>query len=88
MVGWPLMVYEITLSWLESVEAYLNGYLLKLLGFGKNMSNVSLYRDETPCLLPIHSLVTEFKKPKVGGLLQLQQLEDQSVRQCTRIVCR
>ena len=30
--------------------------------------------------VPIHGLVTEFKKCKVGGLLQLQQLEDQSVR--------
>ena len=44
------------------------------------MSNISLYGDETPCLLPIHGLVTEFKKRKAGGLLQLQQSEDQSVR--------
>ena len=28
----------------------------------------------------MHSLVTEFKKRKVGGFLQLQQSEDQSVR--------
>ena len=35
------------------------------------MSNVSLYCDEPPC---------PFKKRKVGGLLQLQQSEDQSVR--------
>ena len=35
------------------------------------MSNVSLSCDETPC---------PFKKHKVGGLLQLQQSEDQSVR--------
>ena len=44
------------------------------------MSNVSLYCDETPCPLPIHDLVTEFKKRKVGELLHLQQSEDQSVR--------
>ena len=30
--------------------------------------------------MPIRDLVTEFKKSKVGGLLQPQQLEDQSVR--------
>ena len=44
------------------------------------MSNVSLYCDETPCPLPIHDLVTEFKKRKVAELLHLQQSEDQSVR--------
>ena len=44
------------------------------------MSSVSLYCDETSCLLPIHGLVTEFKKCKAGELLQLQQSEDQSVR--------
>ena len=41
---------------------------------------MSLYCDETPCPLPIHGIVTEFKKRKVGGLLQLRQSKDQSVR--------
>ena len=44
------------------------------------MSNESLYCDETPCPLPIHSLVKQFKKCKVGGLLQFQQSDDQSVK--------
>ena len=74
------MICEIPLSWMESVEAYLNGYLRKWLGVSKSMSNVSLYCDKTLRPLRIHGLVTEFKKRKVGGLLQLQQSEDQSVR--------
>ena len=65
---------------MESVEAYFNGYLQKWLGVNKNMSNESLYCDETPCPLPIHSLVKQFKKCKVGGLLQFQQSDDQSVK--------
>ena len=80
MVGWPQMIYKITVSWFESVETNVNGYLLKLQGVSKSLPNVSLYCDEMPCLFWLHSLVTEFKKPKVRGLLQLQQLEDQSVR--------
>ena len=71
IIGWPLMIYEIPLSWVESVETYLNEYLRKWLGFSENMSHLSLYYDETPC---------PFKKRRVGGLLQLQQSEDQSVR--------
>ena len=80
MIGWPLMIYEILLSWVEAVETYLNSYLRKWLGVSKNMSSVSLYCYETPCPLPIHGIVTEFKKCKVGGLLQLRQSKDQSVR--------
>ena len=49
MIGWPLMIYEIPLSWVESVEAYLNGYLRKRQGVSKNMSNVFLYCDEMSC---------------------------------------
>ena len=56
---------------MESVEAYLNDYFRKWLGVSENMSNLSVYCDETPC--PV-------KKRRVGGLLQLQQSEDQSVR--------
>ena len=41
------------------------------------------YCDETPCPLPAHSLVTEFKKRKVGGLYnsnsqKISQLETTS----------
>ena len=71
---------EILLSWVQSVEAYLNINLFKWLGVNKNMANVSFYCDETPCPLLIHGLVTKFNKRKVGELLQLQQSDDQSVR--------
>ena len=37
IIGWPLIIYEIPLSWVESVDAYLNGYLRKWLGVSKNM---------------------------------------------------
>ena len=72
--------YEIPLSWVESEEAYLNGCFCKWLGVSKSMSNVSLYCNEAPCPLPILGLVTEFKKHKVRGWLQLQQSEDWSAR--------
>ena len=50
------------------------------MGISKNISIISLYCDETPCPWPRHGLVTELKKRKYGGLLQLQQSKDQSVR--------
>ena len=42
MIGWSLMIFELPLSWVESVEACFNGCLHKWLGASKNMSNVSL----------------------------------------------
>ena len=80
MIGWPLMICRIPLSWVESVEAYHNGYFCKWLGASKNIPSISLYCDEAPCSLPIHGLVTEFKNRKFGGLLQLQQVDYQLVR--------
>ena len=71
MIGWPLIIYEIPLSWVESVEPYFNEYLHKWLGVSENMSDVSLYCDQTLC---------SFKNRKVRRLLQLQQSEDQWVR--------
>ena len=29
MIGWPLMIYETSLSWVKSVETHLNGCLCK-----------------------------------------------------------
>ena len=57
---------------------YFNDYLRKWLGASGNMSNVSLYCDETPC---------PFKNRNIGGLLQLQQSEDQSVRDNISELC-
>ena len=61
MIGWPLMIYETSLSWVKSVETHLNGCLCKWLSVTKNMSNMSLYCDETvtPYSLPTHRLETD-----------------------------
>ena len=76
IIGWLLMIYEIHLSWGKSAKACFNGYLRKWLGVSENMSNVSLYCDQTPC---------QCKKRKVGGLLQ--QSEEQSVRENVPELC-
>ena len=70
------MTYKIPLSWVESVKRHLDYYVSKWLGVSKNISNASIYSDQTSCPLPIHCLITEFKKHKVSGLLQLQLVRD------------
>ena len=42
MIGWPLMIYEIPIFLVESVDLYLNGYFHKWVGVSESMSKASL----------------------------------------------
>lgn len=52
MIRWPLMIYEIPLSWVESVKAYLNGHLRKWLGVSKicQMYLFTVMKPHAQCL--------------------------------------
>ena len=78
-ICWPLMIYEIPLSWVEALEPKINKYLRKWLGLHKSLSSVALYCKDTPCPLPLSSIVTEFKKRKAGAYLQLKESSDITV---------
>ena len=75
MIGWPLMIYKIPLPWVESVVAYLNGYLRKWLVLVKTcqMYLFTVMKHHVHCQCMVQNC-------KVGGLLQPQQSENQSVR--------
>ena len=78
-ICWPLVIYEIPLSWVEGLEAKINIWLRRWLGLHRSLSNVALFCQKTPCPLPISSISTEFKKRKVGALMQLEDSPDPSV---------
>ena len=82
-ICWPLMIYEIPLSWVEALEPKINKYLRKWLGLHKSLSSVALYCKDTPCPLPLSSIVTEFKKRKAGAYLQLKESSDVTVSENT-----
>ena len=83
---WPLMIYEIPLSWVERMEQRIDVFLRKWLGLHKSLSNVALFCKHSPCPLPIASIITEFKKRKAGALIQLQESKDESVSQNVPII--
>ena len=78
-ICWPLVIYEIPLSWVEQLEAKVNVFLRKWLGLHRSLSNVALFCQKAPCPLPISSISTEFKKRKVGSYLQLAESPDPTV---------
>ena len=78
-LSWMMMIYEIPVSWIEKLGTAASGYIKKWSGVSKNMSKVALYCKESPCPLPISSVVTEFKKRKASSLVQLEQSLDKDV---------
>ena len=78
-LGWMLMIYEIPVSWIEKLEVSANGYIKKWLGVSKTLSTVALYCKDSPCPLPVSSLVTEYKNRKATSLVQLQQSPDKLI---------
>jgi ubiquitin carboxyl-terminal hydrolase 22/27/51 len=78
-ICWPLMIYEIPVSWVENLEGQINVFLRKWLGVHRSLSSVALFCQKTPSPLPISSVSTEFKKRKVGAYLQLKESSDITV---------
>ena len=73
------MIYDVVISWVEKYERSINVFLRKWLGVSKNLSAVALFSKDTPLPLPISSLSLEYKKRKVGALLQLNSSMDSNV---------
>ena len=77
---WALMIYEIPISFVESLQDKISVKLRKWLGLNKNITSGSLYSNSSPCPLPIKSISSIFKCAKAGASLQLQHSKDPSVR--------
>ena len=78
-VQWDFMIYEISITIIESLERKQNVYLRKWLGVAKCLTDVALYSKSVPCPLPLKSLVSVFKTTKVGSFLQLLYSKDDQV---------
>ncbi|KAL1278284.1 hypothetical protein QQF64_024957 [Cirrhinus molitorella] len=72
---WPLTMYKVSLSHANLMERLVNTYVRKWLGLPKCVSSVSLY-SKGALLLPISSLVKEFKCAKVRLDMSLTESRD------------
>ena len=70
-IRWDLMVYEIPVSCVEKLEGTVSKYIRFWLGISRNMSSVALYSQNSPCKLPLSSLVHLFKSTKLNAHCQL-----------------
>ena len=76
---WLLMIYEISISVVTSLEKKISKFIRKWFGLHRSLSPIALYSKQSPCPLPISSLVGIEKTAKAGALLQLRDSADPSV---------
>ena len=54
---WLLMIYEISISVTASLERKISKYIRKWFGLSQSLSPIALYSKQSPCPLPISSLL-------------------------------
>ena len=77
---WPLMLYEIAMTAVESLEKTINRHLRRWLGVPPSFTSIGLYGRTNQLQLPLSSLVEEFKVAKTRLVVTLKQSQDSSIR--------
>ena len=79
-IMWPLTVYDVAITHVESMERQLNKYMKRWLGVPNSMTNVALHSSQTKLTLPVKSLVEEFKVAKCRSFMTLRDSKDPVVK--------
>lgn len=83
---WPLLVYEVPLTSVETLERRINNFLRRWLSVPKSFCSIGLYSSGSKLQLPITSVMEEFKTAKVRLAMMLHDSNDQAVRQAIIVV--
>ena len=78
-LAWPLTIYEVALSRVESIERTCNTYIRKWLGLPRTINTSSLYRQKGALQLPLTSIVEIYKAGKVRTVMMLRESRDQEI---------
>ena len=79
-LGWPLLVYEVSLSRVEIIEKKCSIYIRKWLGLPSMTNTSALYRANGALQLPLTSIVESFKAGKVRTVMMLRDSSDPEIR--------
>ena len=71
---WPLMIYDICTSTVETMEAKINKYTRKWLGVPPCLTDIALYCRQAKLKLPLKSILEEYK----AGKIRLQSMLEDS----------
>ena len=77
---WPLLIYDICISTVESIEAKVNKFTRKWLGVPPCLTDVALYCRQATLRLPLKSIIEEYKVGKARLLTMLEDSKDKTVK--------
>ena len=77
---WPLLIYDICSSTVETIEAKINKYTRRWLGVPPCLTNIALYCRQAKLKLPLKSILEEYKAGKARLLSMLEDSDDLVVR--------
>ena len=78
---WPLLVYDVPTTIVESLERKVSKYLRRWLGLPRSLSSIALYADKLKLRLPFSSLNEEFKLSRTREVMQYRDSSDAKVAQ-------
>ncbi|XP_077380867.1 uncharacterized protein LOC144020874 [Festucalex cinctus] len=78
-VLWPLLVYAVPLTTVESLERKISGFLRKWLGLPRSLTSAALYGTSNTLQLPLSGLTEEFKVARTREALQYRDSRDNKV---------
>ncbi|KAK7916460.1 hypothetical protein WMY93_012221 [Mugilogobius chulae] len=76
---WPLLIYEVPISTIETLERKISSHLRRWLGLPKSLSSIALYGRSNKLQLPLKSLEEEYKVSKTRVVLQYKDSKDSMV---------
>ena len=79
-VLWPILVYEVPVSTVESMERKISSYLRRWLGVPRSFCSIGLYSSGSKLQLPLKALTEEYKATKVRAVMMLRDSQDQKIR--------
>ena len=85
-IMWPLSIYNVPLSTVESLQTRITACLKRWLKLPKSLSNACLYSKTTKLKLPYASLTEEFKAAKARNLVTFQESQDEHIRNAGIVV--
>lgn len=75
-VLWPLLVYAVPITSVESLERKISGFLRKWLGLPRSLTSAALYGTSNTLQLPFSGLTEEFKVAHTREALQYRDSRD------------
>ncbi|XP_060938981.1 uncharacterized protein LOC133018922 [Limanda limanda] len=76
---WPLLVYAVPISTVETLERKVSKHLRRWLGLPRSLSSIALYGNTNKLRLPFKSLEEEFKVTRAREVVQYRDSSDPKV---------